>query len=1811
MIFLPNYQIQYQIYEGIDSKVYRGIREFDQQKVIIKLLNKDYPTISELNHYKQEYKITKNLNIDGVVKVYSLEKYQNTLAIILEDFGAESLKVLLNNRSFCLCEFLQIAVKIATVLEKIHTANIIHKDLNSHNILYNPNTEELKITNFGIATLSTKEKYTGENLDISDEKLAYISPEQTGRINLYLDYRTDFYSLGITFYELLTGILPFDSQDPLELFHCHLAKTAVKPSEINPSIPLIISDLVMKLIAKNSENRYQSAWGLKKDLQNCLQQLESTETINYFPLGSQDICDKFLIPNKLYGRDEVITTLLNKREKLADQSSAKIIFIGGYSGIGKSSLVEQIYKQINQKKSYFISGKCEQFQQHNPYSALVNAFQQLVKQKLTENQENLDAWKNKLLENLGINGQIIVDIIPEIELIIGKQLPTVKLSPKEAENRFYLVFQKFIEACCTKKHPLVIFLDDLQWADNAVFKLIELTINNSNLQHLLLIGAYRNNEINQDHSLIVMVDNIIKNKDIVNQINLENLTLNNVSNLIADTLKSDINKVKDLSELVLKKTGGNHFFTKQFLQTLYIKKLIYFDYNQYQWQWDIKHISSQNITDNVVELMIYQLKTFPESTQSLLQLSACIGNQFSLSTLSIIEQKFPEKILQDLIIAIDSGLILPLSVSDEGLIDYYQFLHDRVQQAAYALIPEDKKPQIHLKIGNLLIKKYSDLEKEENLFQIVGHLNKGRKFIDKSEEKEHLAKLNLEAGNKAKKSNAYQTARIYLQTGLELLNPDGWHSQYDLSLNLYTASAEIAYLNADSQEMEFIIKQVLDNARNILDKITIYKISIASYTAQSNMEKSIIIGRKALRELGIELPISPNIHETNNALKHLDSELESRNIEELINLPINNNPQAEAIIEILGMLYSTFYQSMPNLIPFVSSTMVSLSLKFGNLSASAIGYCIHGMVLCSFFGEIKKGYSFGKLAMNLIEISPQQQFQALTIQTFGCIIQCRQELIRNSLTTLDDSYKIALETGDLMNGGYTALIYCFTGFFAGVELETLEIKLENYHQVLTELKQDSAKTYLEMIWQTIKNLREITPQPHCLKGSLYNETIRIPQHETHQELTAIAQVYIYKLLLAYHFGNYQSAQEYINKAQPFLASVAGIVFFPCYYFYAALTYIARWETQENKREILQKLEYHHIILYQWAEDTPVNYKSKWHLVEAEKQRILGNKAEAIEHYDQGIKLAKESQFINELAIANELAGKFYLSWEKEKLAQYYFQESLYYYTLWGATAKIADLEQTYPQFFPSTTTSPNAQRDGKITNGSNSSRNLDLITILKASQAIASEIVLENLLQTLMQILLENAGVQTGCLLLHTPNSSGELGTFTIAIHSCNHNHNLDPDQIISENVPESIVYYVARTQEYICLDRAIAPLHDRPDLMEDFMNDPYIQSVQPFSILCYPLLNQKKLVGIVYLENNLTTGSCTTSGLELLQLLSGQAAIAINNAQLYNQVKQNEELLKQFLEAMPLGIGVLDANGNPYYTNQKGKYILGKEVISSASKEKISEVYGIYVSGTKELYPYEDLCVVRALQGQVSTADDLEIHNGDRIIPIESWGTPIYDESGRVLYAMGTFQDITQRKETDKMLRNYSRTLEKEVLKRTNELQKANEQLSRLANLDGLTQVANRRRFDDYLKNEWQRHLRQQQPLSLILMDIDYFKPYNDTYGHQEGDNCLIRVAQKISNVVQRPTDLFARYGGEEFAIILPETSPHGALIVAESVKKAIDKLQIPHVKSGVSQYVTLSMGVANIIPTPQLTPENLITQADEALYQAKNEGRNRVIGN
>ncbi|XZO04464.1 MAG: adenylate/guanylate cyclase domain-containing protein [Microcoleus sp.] len=904
-----------------------------------------------------------------------------------------------------------------------------------------------------------------------------------------------------------------------------------------------------------------------------------------------------------------------------------------------------------------------------------------------------------------------------------------------------------------------------------------------------------------------------------------------------------------------------------------------------------------------MEFMAAQLQKLPQETQDVLKLAACIGAQFDLDTLAVVSEELPEKTALSLWKALEEELILPIHENYKCFIPtdaqfktdsitnpIYRFLHDRVQQAAYSLIPDGQTPGTHLKIGQLLLPSSSESEREEKLFDIVEHLNLGQELIAQANEREALAQLNLKAGQKARNSTAYAAAKVYLQIGINLLTDNCWQIQYELTLNLYVAAAEVAYLNADFDGMEQIAALVLEKAQTILDKVKTYEILINAQTSQSKMLEAIAVARDALAQLGVELPTEPDQVKIDRALQSLTRKLQDRRIEELVNLPVMTDLQTQAAMQLLGMLFAPIIQATPSLMPLLSSTMVSLSLQFGNARASTVGYLIHGVVLCSFLGDIKTGYNFGKLALNLLDHLNTPEYKCIIMNLFSGYIQHHQEAVRAIIPLTKDGYMSGMETGDFLYAGYNIVTYSYINFLGGVEIDNWESEIRVYSAAFAQVKQYSPQAFLDMNQQIVQNLKETLNQPNCLIGNAYDETVMIPKHHQDNDLTVLAFAYIYKLLLAYSFSNYTAAVDHIVQAKQYLIAVSGLIFVPIFHFYAALTHLALFSTypEIEQAEIFALVENHQITLHQWAQNAPMNHLHKWYLVEAEKQRVLGNKAEAIDLYDRAISLAQENQFLNEEALANELAAKFYLEWGKEKFAKIYMIDAYYGYVQWGATAKVKDLETRYPQLL--NVTQPgrkNTQTSVSMTT-TGSGNHVDITAVMKASQAISGEILLDKLLSSLMKILIENAGAQRGYLILSSQEqllieAEGTTDGASVTVLQ----------SILVDNCQElssAIVNYVARTQESVVLDDAVKE--------GQFTNDLYIQKHQPKSILCVPLINQSQIVSIVYLENNLTAGAFTPERVELLKVLSGQAAISIQNSKLYTEVRESEKMLAQLNKA-------------------------------------------------------------------------------------------------------------------------------------------------------------------------------------------------------------------------------------------------------------------------------------------------------------------------
>ncbi len=1655
MVTLAGYQILTQIYESFNSQVYQAIRLSDNRSVILKVLKQEYPTAQELTRYKQEYKTIRSLNFNGAIEAYGLEAYQKTLILILEDFGAISLRKWIEEKPLLLEDFFPLAIQIVENLGKIHAAKIIHKDINPANIVLNTTTRQIKIIDFGIATILKQENPSLKSPNVLEGTLAYISPEQTGRMNRSLDYRTDFYSLGVTFYELLTGLLPFDVSDPLELVHCHLAKQPVSPHQVNPDIPQVLSRIVMKLMSKTAEERYRSTYGIKVDLEECWRQLETTGQIEDFVIATQDLADKFQIPQKLYGREEEVATLLEAFERVSgaksNLSQTEIMLVNGYSGTGKTTLVQEIHKSITEKRGYFISGKFDQFQRHTPYSGIVNAVTSLVKQLLGESKIRLNLWRQKLLNVLGVNGQVIIDVIPEVELIIGKQQTLPELGATETQNRFNLVFKNFIRVFCSSEHPLVLFLDDLQWADSASLKLIESIMLDVDLKYLFSIWSYRDNEISPTHLLSISLENLRREGTIVNQITLNSLALKHVNKLIADTLNSTEKDVSPLAKLVWQKTYGNPFFVSEFLKTIYSENLLVFTYfhndniqfkkSQGYWQWDLKKIKRIASTDNLLTFTIGKMQKLPRSTQDILSLAACIGAEFDLNTISIISEQPATEIFHHLTPAIHTGLIITLSELDEQLlIQDYKFGHDRIQQAAYTLIEPTEKPLTHLKIGRLLWQNIQADELSDKIFKIVDHLNLGYELITDRVERDETAKLNLLAGQKAKVANAYEAAFKYLEIAQKILAEDSWGTNYKLILSIYSEIVEVAYLSGYFEEMENFSSLVLQKSQTLLDKVKVYEVKIDAYHSQNKELESIQIALPVLRKLNCIFPESPQLLDIQQELEKTQSYLADKEIEDLINLPPMTDPEKLAAMKITSSIFSSVFIAAPEMLPMLVSKQVNLSVQYGNTSLSAFAYVNYGLILCGLLEEFEQGYQFGCLAVNLADKFHAKELIPRITAVFITSISIWKKPLKNSLVSLQSGYQVGLDVGDLYYGTTCAYLYLFHSAFVGKDLGELSSEVAAYELAFSKLKQKNTLNYLKIYGQGILNLMGRSNDPCYLIGEIYHESIMVPLHLKANDRYALAALYVNKLHLCYLFGEYHQAVENAINAQQYLDGATSTLLIPLFHFYDSLAHLAIYSSVSNsqdfdsqnsdsqdsnsqgfnsqQQQILARVAVNQAKMQKWADNAPANYLHKFYLVEAEKHRVQNSYVDAMDFYDRAIATAEKHEYINEEALANELAAKFYLDWGKEKIAKTYFNESHYLYSLWGATAKVRDLETKYPHLLvkssASTSIADILTTMTKTTSGTRSGEILDFATIMKASQAISSEIVLDKLLATLMKILIENAGAQFGYLILETK------GKFFIEASG-----SIDEDDVtvlksisINNYLPISVINYVARTRETVLKNDAVN--HG------NFTNDPYIKFHKTKSLLCTPLLDQGKLRGIVYLENNLTVGAFTQGRLKILQLLSSQAAIAITNAKLYTEVQENQNRLNQFLEAMPVGVSVCDSTGKIYYSNEiSDKLAQQSNTSSKIYIKELPEAYQVYKSGTKELYPAQQLPIARALSGETVNKEDLELHLPQKIIPLEVSAKPVFDEKGNIVYAIAAFTDITERKQAEAQRIEFTRELE------------------------------------------------------------------------------------------------------------------------------------------------------------------------------------------
>ncbi len=1496
MLDLQDYSVGEILHESAKTLVYRGRRKRDGLPVVLKTLRQDYPEPAALARLRHEFEIARILEIADVVKFLELVEHHNNAVLVEEDFGGQSLQAEMRSRRLDLETFFALAAPLAETLGLLHHEGVIHKDINSSNLVVNLAAQKIKLIDFGIATRLPKEHLSARSS--FEGTLAYMSPEQTGRMNRALDYRTDLYSLGVTFYEMLTGQLPFQTDDPAELVHSHIAKTPLPPAQTDAGIPPALSNIVMKLLAKTAEERYQSGFGLQADLQRCRQQWQAQRQIAIFPLGQSDFSERFQIHEKLYGREQESATLLAAFER-AMQGRREIMLVCGYAGIGKSSLIHEVHKSLSAQRGYFISGKFDQFQRNVPYFSLIQAFQDLVRQFLTESEAQLQGWREKIQQAVGAGGKVIAQVIPEIELIIGEQPPLPALSPAEAQNRFKLVFQNFVRALPSKERPLVIFLDDLQWADAASLGLLEFLITEAVTPYFLGIGAYRDNEVGPAHPLMLTIEAIEKAGVSLTRLVLQPLKLEHVSQLLSDALHGAPAQVRPLAELVMEKTQGNPFFVNQFLRSLYEEKLLTPEAAQQTWHWDVKKIRALGITDNVVELMTGKLKKLRPETQQALKLAACIGSPFDLRTLATVHAQTVPETAAALSEAVAEGLIIPLGDFGMGMSNFktnapnesapmpiYKFAHDRIQQAAYTLISEAEKKNVHWQIGQLLLQKTPAEQREQKIFDIVNQLNLGSEKIAAAAERLELAALNLGAGGKAKLSAAYEPAFKYLQAGLGLLREEDWGKQYELALSLHVETAEAAYLAGDYAGMEKLVAVALQRAQTALDRVKIYEVKIQACMAQSQYDEVIRISLVVLKMLGVRFPAKPNILHTVFELIKAKIMVSGKRIEKLNELPPMTDPlKLAAMRTILIHLGTAAYWVRPGMLALTVLKPLNLSVKYGNSPISPSAYIGYAVILNAKLGEISAGYRFGRLGLRVLESLHAKGIEAREIFLFNALIRHWTEDARESLPLFLQTYRLGLETGDLQYAALSMYSHFLFSYFSGKNLAALEQERTKYTQALSPLKQKSTLLALQIAQQALLNFMGRVENPGLLKGEVFDEEAALPELLKMNDTFALYDVCVHKSQLCYHFGAYAEALENLRKAEKYLDAMGAIdtAVNNMYNSLARIALLPQLNGRE-KRRYLQKVRTNQKKMRQWATQAPMNYQHRFELVEAERRRVLGDDLQAMALYDRAIMNARKSQYLHEEALANELAAKFHLAGGREKIARDYLLEARYLYQQWGGRAKVQYLEKIYNALLPETAAASDGQeatanpRAGTASGGGGA---LDLLSVLKATQAIAGEIDLAKLLAKMITIVIENAGAQRGCFLIE---SDGEwlIEAEGFADQSA---PRVLQSQPLGETVAASLVHYVSRTRETVVL--ADAAREGR------FAHDAYVQQRGARSLLCKAVIKQNDLIGMLYLENDLSADVFVPDRLEALEILSAQIAVSFENARLYKRLEQYNRTLE------------------------------------------------------------------------------------------------------------------------------------------------------------------------------------------------------------------------------------------------------------------------------------------------------------------------------
>ncbi len=1249
------------------TSVYQARRKRDGARVVLKLANGEFPTAVALARLRHEHAILMWLSeLPSVVKAPALEKCGNGLALVLEDAGQRSVKTLIESGSLNLRQRLELAVQMAGAVEALHQRHVIHKDLQPDHFLIDE-AGALRLIDFGTATRLSLE--TPSISDAFEGTLAYMSPEQTGRMNRFVDRRSDLYSLGVSLYELFTGTRPFVSDDPLELVHCHIAKTPRAPHETRPDVPKVLSAIVMKLLSKAAEARYQDAGGLRADLETCLSAVLEQGDVADFDLGRADASRELRIPQKLYGRSEQLAALHASFER-ARAGGAELLLIKGSSGTGKSALVHELNKALV-REGVVVSGKFDQLSRNVPYAPIVQGCRQLVRKVLAQPPAKLDAWRDRISRALGSNGRLVVELVPELEAVIGPQPAVPDLGPSESQHRFETTFLNFLEVFASDDHTLVFFLDDLQWADAASLRLVQLMMTSPNAGHALLIGAYRDNEVDSHHALALALSGLAKAGAKTQEIELRPLDRSQVTELLAETLRATPAAVAELAGLTHKKTLGNPFFVGQFLKALHTEGLVVFDAGARAWKWDAGGIDSKMVTDNVVDFMLAKLGELPAASRRLLELAACIGHEFDRETLCIISERAPAEVVASLWDALSLGLVLPLdanyrydtapdAVDAASLNARYRFLHDRVQQTAYSLVDRSNREAVHLRIARLILAARGGEPNPDELFLVVDHLNIGAPQITDAAERKLLADLNLRAGIRARDAAAYGAASKLLESCVSALGEDPWSADYDTAYRAFLTKAECEFSSARTDDSFRSLAELEKRARTALDRAAAGALKTSMLTTLNRLEEAVACGADTIRDLGIDIPrdrdaMGPAV---GAGLGAVVKALEGRNLDDIVEMPLLQDPVKLAFLDLVFRLVPSTFQSDQTLLALLLCKATGLMLEEGNAPSAPHLYVTFSLIYGGATKDVKTAFGIARAAIALNDrLQGRSGAASATHFVYGVFVAHWWRPLAESLDHIERAMKAGLETGDLPHVGYAATYSVVYRYYGGERIEELEARSRSV-LALHRRNEDALNLVTVTVYrQAFAALRGETLTRETLATAEISEEELLRRLGPNQ--SGLSMFHLLKAQVFYFAGAYRAAIAAATASEALHEYTRGMLADIERVFFRALAtgQLLKSSRGEERDELIVALEKDVATLGALPEGSLHNGTHRQALARAELAAALGQYDTALGLYESAIASARENGFMHHQAIANELCGLFHLQRGRQALARAHLTEA--------------------------------------------------------------------------------------------------------------------------------------------------------------------------------------------------------------------------------------------------------------------------------------------------------------------------------------------------------------------------------------------------------------------------------------------------------------------------------------------------------------------------------------------------------------------------